>query len=67
MKFDFIEAEKAKYSVQRLCRMLRVSRGGYYASRAQGPSKRAIEDARPGTLVVQAHRSAPSVPCAASC
>jgi transposase InsO family protein len=57
MKFDFIEAEKAKHSVHRLCSMLRVSRGGYYASRARGPSKRAVEDARLGTLVVQAHRS----------
>jgi len=56
MKFDFIAAEKAKHSVQRLCSMLRVSRGGYYASRARGPSKRAVEDARLGTLVVQAHR-----------
>jgi len=56
MKFDFIEAEKAKYSVQRLCSMLRVSRAGYYASRVRGPSKRAVEDARLGTLVVQAHR-----------
>jgi len=56
MKFDFIEAEKAKYSVQRLCSMLRVSRAGYYASRVRGPSKRAVEDARLSTLVVQAHR-----------
>jgi len=56
MKFDFIAAEKAKHSVQRLCAMLRVSRGGYYASRVRGPSKRAVEDARLGTLVVQAHR-----------
>jgi len=56
MKFDFIAAEKAKHPVQRLCSMLRVSRGGYYASRDRAPSKRAVEDARLGTLVVQAHR-----------
>jgi len=56
MKFDFIAAEKAKHSVTRLCKMLRVSRGGYYASRKRTPSKRALEDARLGTLVVQAHR-----------
>jgi hypothetical protein len=36
--------------------MLRVSRSGYYAWRRRGPSRRAIEDARLGTLVVAAHR-----------
>jgi putative transposase len=56
MKFDFIEAEKAKYSVPKLCKMLRVSRSGYYASRRRGPSKRSIEDARLATLIVTAHR-----------
>lgn len=56
MKFDLIAAEKAKHSVQRLCAMLRVSRGGYYASRQRKPSKGAVDDARLGTLVVQAHR-----------
>jgi putative transposase len=56
MRFDFIEAEKAKYSVPRLCRLLRVSRSGFYASRKREPSKRALEDARLGTLVVAAHR-----------
>ena len=33
MKFDAIEAEKAKYPVALMCRMLEVSRAGYYASR----------------------------------
>lgn len=56
MKFDFIEAEKVKHSVPSLCRMLCVSRSGYYASRSRGPSTRALEDARLGTLVVAAHR-----------
>jgi putative transposase len=35
-----------------LCRVLRVSRSGYYAWRRRGPSRRALEDARLGTLVV---------------
>ena len=56
MKFDFIEAEKARHSVPKLCRMLRVSKSGYYASRTRQPSQRALEDARLGTLVVRAHR-----------
>jgi len=56
MKFDFIEAEKAKHPVPRLCQLLKVSRSGYYASRRRQPSQRALEDARLGTLVVAAHR-----------
>ena len=41
MKFDAIEAEKAKYPVALMCRMLEVSRAGYYASRQRSESKRA--------------------------
>jgi putative transposase len=57
MKFAFIGAEKARHSVPMLCRMLRVSRSGYYAWRRRGTSKRALEDARLGTLVVAAHQA----------
>jgi len=56
MRFHFIQAEKAKHSVPRLCKLLNVSRSGFYASRMRGPSKRDLEDARLGTLVVAAHR-----------
>ena len=56
MRFAFIEAEKAWCAVPRLCRLLRVSRSGYYAWRKRKPSQHALEDARLGTLVVAAHR-----------
>lgn len=56
MRFDFIQAEKAHHSVSALCKILRVSLSGYYASRGRRPSKRALEDARLGTLIVAAHR-----------
>lgn len=56
MKFGFIEAEKAKHSIPKLCRMLRVSRSGYYTSRRRDPSVREVEDARLATLIVAAHR-----------
>jgi putative transposase len=57
MRFAFIGAEKARHSVPKLCRMLRVSPSGYYAWRRRGPSKHALEDSRLGTLVVAAHRA----------
>ena len=40
MKFDAIEAEKANYSVALMCRVLEVSRAGYYASRWRPESDR---------------------------
>jgi hypothetical protein len=37
MRFAFIGAEKARHSVPMLCRMLRVSKSGYYAWRRRTP------------------------------
>ena len=37
--------EKADYSVATLCRMLGVSKSGYYAWRGRTPSMRNLEDA----------------------
>jgi len=47
MRFAFIGAEKARHSVPMLCRMLHVSRSGYYAWQRRTPSRRALEDSRP--------------------
>jgi len=44
VKFAFISAEKARYSVSLLCSVLEVSRSGYYAWCARPPSQRAIQD-----------------------
>ena len=38
MKYRFIEAERARYPVRRLCRALRVSASGYNAACARRPS-----------------------------
>lgn len=43
-RFAFVDVEKAFYPVNLLCRLLKVSRSGYYAWAARSPSKRALAD-----------------------
>lgn len=43
--YRLIDAEKTNYSVSMLCKVLKVSRSGYYAWRDRPPSKRATENA----------------------
>ena len=45
MRFRFVTAEKAQYPTTLLCRCVRVSRSGFYAWTARGPSAR-VQDAR---------------------
>lgn len=56
MKFACIEAEKANFPVRLMCRMLQVSRSGFYAWAKRGPSKRALEDQRLAVEVAEVHR-----------
>jgi putative transposase len=54
VRFSFIDAEKAAYPVNRLCKMLKVSRAGFYAWRRRPASAHATEDARLQLLVREA-------------
>lgn len=43
-RFAFVDREKACYPVNLLCRLLKVSRSGYYAWTSRAPSTRAVAD-----------------------
>jgi putative transposase len=53
MKFGFIHAEKAYFPVAVLCRLLGVSRQGYYAYATRPPSARTISEQKLGRQVQQ--------------
>ena len=44
MKYAFISQQRSQHTLKVLCRVLRVSRSGYYAWRKRGPSARAQAD-----------------------
>ena len=54
--FRLIDAEKASYPVAVLCRMLGVSKSGYYAWRSRPSSKRSYEDAALTEKIREVHR-----------
>jgi putative transposase len=53
--YRLIEAEKAHHGVSRLCRVLGVSRAGFYAWQGRGPSARARQDAALTTKIRAIH------------
>lgn len=55
MKFAFIHAEKASFPVAALCRLLGVTRQGYYAYASRRPSKRQKQDEALQQRVQQVH------------
>jgi putative transposase len=56
VRFAWIEAEKAVYPRSVACRVLGVTRSGFYAWRKRPPSRREIEDARLGVEIAAIHR-----------
>ena len=57
MRYPFIQAEKAHYPLAVLCRVLKVSRSGFYAWARRGPSQRELEDRKLKTEVVAIHKA----------
>jgi len=55
VRFGFIAAEKATFPVRVLCRMLQVSRAGFYAWQARPPAPRAQADERLGLEIAAIH------------
>jgi putative transposase len=55
MRFAFVAAEKACFPVRALCRVLGVSRAGFYAWQARAPSAHAQADDRLGLEIAVIH------------
>jgi hypothetical protein len=55
VRFAFIAAEKASFPVRVVCRVLNVSRAGFYAWQARAPSGHARADARLGVEIAAIH------------
>jgi transposase len=54
-RFRFVSEHRAEFGVKRLCRVLEVSRSGFYAWSGRPPSVRTVRDAELAVLIVEAH------------
>jgi putative transposase len=54
-RFRFIAEEAAQFPVSLLCRVIGVTRGGYYAWRSRPPSARALADAKLSQQIAEIH------------
>ena len=54
-RFRFVAEHRDVYGVKRLCRVLGVSRSGFYAWRTRQPSPRSVNDAELVEMIVEIH------------
>ena len=60
MRFEFIQAERANFPVAMMCRLVEVSRSGFYASRRRRASARTKDTARLEVAIAVAHSTSRS-------
>jgi putative transposase len=70
--YGFVEADKANHSIGSLCRVLRVSKSGYYDWKSRPPSARFKADAVLTERIERIHRDSRATygarpACTASC
>jgi putative transposase len=46
VRFEFVEKNRERFALNRMCKMLSVSRSGFYAWRGRPESARQIDDCR---------------------
>jgi putative transposase len=56
VRFEFIEANCERFALTRLCRLLEVSRSGFYAWRCRSESERSRKDRRLLSLIREIHQ-----------
>jgi len=56
VKFLFVQEHRGTFRVGMMCRVLEVSRSGYYAWRRREPSRRELEDRRHAKAIREVHR-----------
>jgi transposase InsO family protein len=56
MRFAFIDTYRDQYPVELMCRVLKVSRSGYYAWRKREPSKRKMANQKLLALIKEIHQ-----------
>ena len=56
MKFRFVQENRGTFRVGSMCRVLKVSRSGFYAWRGRQPSSRELEDRRYAEAIRAAHQ-----------
>ena len=54
-RFRFVDAEKARFPISLLCKIVGVSKSGYYAWRDRLPSERSRQDAVLTERIVEVH------------